>query len=240
MTEAAKIHTAMEAAGGSLRRAARALGVDSLVLKDAINSDPALRARWRTAGEAEKGVPGDAETLHRPATDVVTVGKDKLTLEEGRKIADAVAAEDAAIRNGLLNMGVKASGLNMVMAMQTVQRKHFARCIEILGGGITKQAIDVMLEIDRISERLSQADVPMDEQFMLRMDRRGLLDILGRFKDKVDKSALIQAQVKKLEADAKAGNGGGRNKPGKPGFGTLLVKGETVEIHEHHEHAPPE
>lgn len=228
MTDTARIHAAMESSGGNLRGAARQLGMSSLQLKDIIKLDESLRTRW-VKGEDEKGAPGAESIIHRPMPATVTLGKDKLSMEEAKKIADAAAAEDSSLRDGLLNLGVRGDALEMALAMQQVQKKHFTRCIEILGGGITKSSLDVMVEIDKINKRLNEAGVPLDEQHMLREDRRGLLDILGRFKDKVDKSALIQATVKKLEAEAKSG---GKGRSGKPAFG-VLVQGERVEIHDH-------
>lgn len=231
--EAATVHAAMEAASGNIREAAKALGTTSLALRDIIQKNEGLRTRWRIAGVKGTGAPGVEATIHRPPAPTlpktITVAGEVIEEDEARKIAKAAADEDAAVRSGLLNMGVRGKGLEMVLAMQQVQRKHFARCIEILGGGITKQAIDIMVEVEAISDKLNTPGMTLEEQMMLREDRRGLLDILGKYKDKVDKSALIQAMVKKVEAEAKAG---GKNRPGKPGFG-VLVQGEKVEIHEH-------
>jgi len=219
----------MEAVGGSLRAAARTLGIKHLKLRDIIQSIPSLRTRWRVAGEV--GVPGVAAEIHRPA--VLRVGNEAVPLEDAKALADALEAEDCAIRTGLLKMGIKGAGLEMALALQQMQRKHFSRCVEIVGGGITKQFLDVMTAIHEIEEKLqATTDMPIEEELMLREDRRGLLQVLGNFKDKVDKSALIQATVKKLEAEAK---GGGRGKAGKPGFG-VLVQGENIHLHER----PPE
>ena len=229
--ETAKVHAALEAAKGKIPEAATLLGTTSIALKKIINADDGLKQRWAIAGSKGTGSPKEASTIHRPAAPAISVGGKELEFNDAKEIAVAMEDEDAAVREGLLKMGVRGAGLEMVMAMQQVQRKHFARCIEIVGGGITKQAIDILGEVELISKRLSEVGVPLDEQIMLREDRRGLLDILGRYKDKVDKSALIQAMVKKVEADIKKGGKGGS--AGKPGFGTLLVKGEKVEIHEH-------
>jgi len=227
--DTATIHAAMETASGNLGVAAKSLGMTTLKLKDLILADDGLKQRWRISGLRGSGSPGEHSVIHRPPAPPMVDGK-SVSSEEAQKIAKALEEEDAAVRSGLLKMGVSGTGLEMVLAMQQVQRKHFARCIEMVGGGITKQAIDIMLEVEKINNRLSDSAVPLDEQAMLREDRRGLLDILGKYKDKVDKSALIQAMVKKVEADVKGGGKGSRH--GKPGFG-VLVQGERVEIHEH-------
>ncbi len=193
----------MESAGGKLPEAAKLLGVTSPALKKIVMADDGLKQRWALAGVKGTGAPGEPSTIHRPPAPAITVAGKEIEYSDAKAIAKAMEDEDAAVRSGLINMGVRGSGLEMVLAMQQVQRKHFARCIEIVGGGITKQAIDIMGEVDLISQRLAEPGVPLEEQMMLREDRRGLLDILGRYKDKVDKSALIQAMVKKVEAEAK-------------------------------------
>lgn len=227
------IHAALELECGSVNKAAARLSISHSNLRKIISADNGLRSRWMLKNEAGTGAPGEESTIHRELVtpETIAVGGKELELDEAKKIARAMDEEDAAVRESMMSLGIRGEGLEMVLAMQKVQRKHFARCIEIVGGGITKQSIDIMMEIAKINAKLESTTNPptFEEQRMLREDRRGLLDILGRYKDKVDKSALIQAMVKKVEAEIKNGKKGGNS---RPGFG-VLVKGEKVEIHEH-------
>lgn len=215
-----QIHAAMEAAGGSASQAAELLGMERRKLYDFIHNNADLKARWGTSKE-EVTPPSEAVTLHRPALPL---------REEAEEIAKAVEAEDAAMRKGLASIGVRGGALDMAVALQEFHSKHFGRAIEMLGGGISKQFLDLMSEVERISNTLNDptAVLEPEREMMLREDRSRLLDLMGKFFDKLNQAVVTQAKVRAIQ-NAKEGKG----KPGKPGFSPLVaVHGNNVTINE--------
>ncbi len=98
-------------------------------------------------------------------------------------------------------MGLTGATLDLSIACQQFHKKHFRSALEGMSGGIYRQFMRVMEAIDKIDNRLNEnTEFPLTqpEELMLREDRSRLLVILGQFKDKVDKSVLIQAQVMKI------------------------------------------
>lgn len=225
--DVAAIHAALEASGGRQREAARALGISTLSLAARLRSEESLRKRWVLK---ETGTPGEASDVHRPAAMVVVNGE-KMLAADAEALAKAAEEEDVAVRKGLLAIGVSGKGLEVALSLQKLQRRHFQSCLDMLGGGITKQFLTVMAEVEKIDTALEDAALPMEEKIMLREDRARLLDIMGKFYDKASRSSLIKAMI---EEKKKGKNGQGKS---KPGFG-VLVKGDNVEIHEHHHDTP--
>jgi hypothetical protein len=119
-------------------------------------------------------------------------------------VAAAIKKEDADVRSGLSKMGLKTSTLDMAMAIRELAGRHFGSCLQLTGGGVTKQFLQVMVEIEKIDARLDPEtvrDFPMTlpEESMLREDRRGLLQVMSQFSDRVNSSALIQAKIWKMK-----------------------------------------
>lgn len=203
----AKIHEAMEAAHGNSTVAAAMLGVDKEDLWNAIKNFPSLRERWFT-NEKRGGLPGSPEIIHRP-------------LESDKALARAIAKEDRMVAAGLKDMGLSDEASKLAMALQKFQGQHYKRALEMLGGGITKQFLDVMVEIQAITHRLSnEIGLSPQQEAMLREDRSRLLAVMNAFYDRANKAALTQAVIKN-----KLGAGKGGSKA-KPGFTPLVMKVE--------------
>lgn len=219
-----QINAAMQAAGGSITAAATLLGLPMPKVRNFIHNNAGLKAKWAKSNE-EVQAPSEAITLSRPmlpdqaeVTDVIMAGDEE--------VARAVDKEDALVRKGLDAMGVKGSTLDMAMALQSFQRAHFTKAMDILGGGVTKQALDLMVEIEAISNTLNDPTTTLEpaRELMLREDRAKLLDLLGKFYDRASNAVLVQAKVRAMQKD--------KDKPKKPkGFLAIQAQpGSTVNV----------
>ncbi len=189
------IHLAMEQAGGVRKIAAEILRVPMGTLNRNLTQNDNLRARWSKS--ADKSVPGDPDTIHRPATTFT---------EEELRTAVALKNEDDSIRLGLRGLGLSSKSIDLSRACQQYQKVHYRTAIEGISGGIYRQFMKVMEAIDEIDERLAdRKDFPISlpEEAMLREDRRGLLKVMGEYKTHVDQAVLIQAKVFKALKDKK-------------------------------------
>ena len=177
-------------------------------------------------GETEKPIidiapPEKPKTRRRlpMPTEAALINREAMSDEA---IASAVKREDELVRQGLEAMGLTNAESAMALSLSAFQRGHFRSSAQMIGGGITKTFIGVMVEVEAINARLNMGDkLELPVEMMLREDRRGLLDVLAKFADRSNKSVLVQAQVMEIAArarkDAQSGGGSG----GKPGFSPL-------------------
>jgi len=183
-------HLALEESGGKQSIAAAKLGIplDTLILR--VKRNKALNARWGS-GKKVPVPPTEAVTINRPVIPPADVAT-----------AEALGRENAAVRD-LEGMGLTDAGLKLALVCQNFHRRFFRNALEGMSGGVYRQFMRVMEEIDKIDQRLDTTDMPLPlpEEIMLREDRSRLLVIMGQFKDKVDKSVLIQAQVDRMRKD---------------------------------------
>lgn len=209
-----KIHAAMQQAGGVATDAGKILGLPPKKIHQYIHDNADLRARWATS-KHNPVAPVEAETLSRPP--VRPLSNDMI-------LAEKIKEEDNMVKGGLKNMGLSEEAVTLALSLQQFQRRHFARAVELIGGGITKAFLDAMMDVEKIRNQLDSGELAPEREFMLRTDRTNLLEIMGKFFDRANKASMTQAIIKhKLQ------NEGGNGKPAKPGFGTL-VKATNVQI----------
>jgi transposase-like protein len=219
--EKARIHAALEKTGGDYGAAAEIIGIERGQLSAIIHNNKDLKLRWTTPREFTTP-PSDAVTISRP---VIPTAAPAPALPSDEEIARAIEREDALVRKGMEAIGVTGPKLDTALALQKFHQKHFQRAIELLGGGITKQFIDLMSEVESINKELAGVLTPQRE-LLLREDRSRLLDLMNKFYDRANQAVLTQAKVEVLKKQAKEGAGGGK-KTGKPGFAPLVaVKAE--------------
>ena len=192
---------AMIKAGGKISIAAPLLSLTGMQLRERIRGNSVLRARWMSKKDSP---PSQSVAIHRDAIP----GDEEMILLSEADVAEQMQKEDASVRSGLEKMGLKKSTLDMAMAVRELAGKHFGSCLQLTGGGVTKQFLQVMVEIEKIDARLDPdtvKDFPMtlQEESMLREDRRGLLQVMSQFSDRVNSSALIQAKIWKMKNDGR-------------------------------------
>jgi hypothetical protein len=212
-----QIHAAMEAANGKTADAARLLGMPLRNLMNFVHGNKDLKARWATS-TTEVKPPNELAVLGRPAFPVEETNEGIMASDD--EVAAAVEREDSQVRRGLDAMGVKGGTLEMAMALQKFQRAHFSRAIEMLGGGMTRQSLALMVEIDTITDTLNDptGGLAPARELMLREDRARLLETLGKFFDRANAAVLIQAKVKAIQHK--------KEKPNKP-KGFLAIQAQS-------------
>lgn len=226
----AKINAAMETSEGDRRIAAELLGITRIELHNFTHRNPVLRARWVASRAKHSAMPAEASQIHRPMP-VITKPQSEsaIAILSDADIAKAIEKEDSLVRNGLDNTGMKPKVRDLAMALQKLQNKHFTRCVEMLGGGITKQFLEIMVEVEELTRRLNDTVAPPtpEQELLWREDRSRLLDMMQKFYDRASSAALTQAKVHALK------NQGNGRKSGKPGFSPLVaVQGQHVTINE--------
>lgn len=208
----------MEAAEGRSIDAAKALGMEEQKLWNCINKNPELQARWsKTYGGVTP--PGDEVALSRPMMPELVEPQDMILANE-IDLAAAMEREDKLVRKGLDAMGIKGAALDLATALQKFQRRHFTQAMEIVGGGVVKQYLDLMVEIQKINASLDdpEAELEPQEELMLREDRSRLLAMQIKIYEQVQQAVVIQAKVKAIKGENK--------KSGKP-KGFLAIQAQT-------------
>lgn len=186
-------------ANGDFLAASASLSVTAECLTDTCKRDGALKKRW-----IEKPVaPPPSSSLSRP---------DDLSL------AEAMQREERVLRAGIGSLTKSERARELAVLCQQFQRQNFGLVMQITGGGITKHFLEVMEEVENITDRLNNLDVPPEQRLayesILREDRARLLDWLMKAAQKVDQGALIMAKIQKM---AEGGTQGGKGSA-KPGF----------------------
>jgi hypothetical protein len=215
----AQLDAALQRTNGNVTQAAELLGMGVSSLYKFIDQTPDLSVKWGI----RKGAvlpPGGAASIYRPPVHVPA----GMNLEEV-EAAHALALEDESVKAGLESIGVHGAARDMALALQKFTRQHFTKAIQILGGGITKQFLEVMAEVDSISKELRQPLLPEREQ-MLREDRCRLLDFMLRSYDRGDDAAMTQAKI----AAMSSGTGKARKPRGYLSVGIQAQPGSTLNV----------
>lgn len=217
------INLAMEKTGGNASQAAILLDIPREKLYNLIHSHKRLKAVWAKS-RTEEPVDAEAVAIHRP---VIDLPKDPEPAHDDQKaIAAALEKEDALVRSGLTSIGVDGDKLELVQALAKWNGRHFRTSLELIGGGITKEFIEIMADLQSIREELNGGD-PMDiaRESMLRMDRAALIELMGKIYDRANRASLTRAMIK-LKEKENAKSGGPER---KPGF-SPMIKGENVQV----------
>lgn len=228
---------AMEKAGGDRKKAAEILGIAIGSLDQRIARHEPLKVKW--GGWSAPSSPPESVTLSRPIIPAIPERQLPVIKDNNEAIAAAMDAEDDRIRQGVQKLGLNDVELNMAMAFQSFQRRHFTTSFDLLGGGITKQFISLCTEIEAINKRLAGGFEEVDSdgkpvkltptmEAILREDRAKLLVIQVQMYDRATKAAMTQIEVKRLR-DGKDPSGKGND---KPGFAPLAVS-VTGDVHIH-------
>lgn len=179
-TSIAEVKAALTRAG-NVSEAAELLGCTEVALRKRIKRSSAL-VKFTEPQQAE------ADTLHRK-------DNPKTLLTEETAIAEAMNAEDAALKKGLKSIGLSGAALKEAVALQAFHNTQFQKSYEMIGGGITKMFFDLKSEVTIINERLYEGGMDIEEENMLRSDRSRLLEQLGKTYDRSLKAAMTQAVI---------------------------------------------
>jgi hypothetical protein len=224
----ARINAAMEKLQGNMADAAKELGdITPKKLNGIIQGHQDLRERWkpglkrlRVSGKDTRTTlePGLASEIHREAA---------VPSSEEYAVAEALAREHSSLRKGFRSMGFEGDTLEMAMALQDFHRKHFRNVIDLLGGGMVKQYLEICNEVKKITEIINEENrnLPPEMYDVLRKDRQGLLDTIIQMYDRAVQAALVGAKIEFLR---KNGTASGK-KSGKPGFAPLRSASEPPE-----------
>lgn len=136
-----------------------------------------------------------------------------------RRVAEALIAEDANLKDGLSSIGLSPQAMKSAEALQKFHNTHFTKSVEIIGGGMTKTFVEIMSEVENINSRLEEGGLTLEEEQMLRQDRSRLLEIQGRTYDRSLKASMTQAIIQQKLSES---GDGSQVKRGKPGFTPII------------------
>lgn len=202
-----QIHEAMETCGGNLTEAAKLLGLKRHVLQKALYNCPDLALRWTKS----------KKLTDAPAIEAVDLNRTDLMIHsDAADIERRMQQEQGAMRAGLEQMGVAGPGLDLAVAMQQFHGRHYTTSLKLIGGGLTKQFLDLMEEAKKITLELEAGGrefptinletgeksgtrfvplTPMREK-VLRDDRASIIEAMQRMSDRANKAILTQAIIK--------------------------------------------
>ena len=195
---------ALEKAQGNVAFAAEILGIKRGTLYKRIHDNRELHKFHRTLQQANP----EALTIHREPLGE-EAGED-FALPTEEQVALALEKEDKLIKKGLANMGLTVSLQDMAIGIKTFCGHHYGTCLQFMGGGLTKQFLQTMQDIEEIRAALQTGSykgipITIEQEIVLREDRKELLKILAQFNDRVNSSALIQAKIWKMKSDKRGG-----------------------------------
>lgn len=77
-------------------------------------------------------------------------------------LAEKIAAEDEAVKKGLVLMGLNPKEMDEAIAIQAFHRDFFRHSLELIGGGITRNSIKLRTELTNIEGRLEKVRQVID------------------------------------------------------------------------------
>lgn len=214
--EPANVDLALEQAGGNFTLAGTLLDVSRHQVYYAVQNNPTLKARWgnpdgNQTGAKRKPMPAPDEDVQFHREVLPPVPGDVLETEV--KIAKAAVEEEKILADekdavkGLEKMGFGQDLIDLAMGCQRFAAKHYRKLSEMQSGGINLQFFRVLQEINRINDRLAEVGKEggpdMQEQMMLRIDRKDLLKWLAQARDSTAKAFLIDAKVSQMMKEQK-------------------------------------
>ena len=195
----ATIENALVACEGNKSKAAKLLNWAPSKLSSHIRMDPMLSAKWVKARLTSSAPPPVNETaleLSRPESPLPPPEE---TTTTDLELCAALDKEDAAVKAGLQTIGQSSKMAELARSLSVFHRKHFASALDLLGGGIVKQYLDMMAEVDKISAQLEEESDPF-KQISLRQDRVALSGLMVKIYDRAVSASMTKAVIKhKLE-----------------------------------------
>lgn len=214
----------MEQCQGVVSRAARVLGITGPDLKQKINGNKNLSLRWQRKHKTPP-IPVDYTDINRAAPTLPTAPSEAIApLIAEDAMARLIEKEDRLVRSGLENIGISGEDLDLAVNLQKFHRAHFRNVVDLLGGGIARQFIEMMIEVKNITSVINDPDkqsvnseLALDYEEMLRKDRSRLLELMNGMYDRALKATLTAARIRQL---SQSQNLGGKP-PRSPSFGPL-------------------
>lgn len=211
--EKRRINEALTKCNGDKQAAADMLQMDVKKLRWAINNNKDLRAFWTAAGKRATAV----EVLNGP-----------MLPDEPRETPEqAEAREEEEFRKHLENLGLESGDVVEARALSKVYGSHIGKCINLIGGGITKRALALMKFCEKLDLRFAEgfsgenADVALANWTTAYVEAHKLL---AGYLKAAALSSVARAKIKALQEAAN----GNRNR-GKPSFGpkqtNIIAKG---------------
>lgn len=150
--EATRINLAMEQAGGNRQIAAVMLGLTGLQLKNSLNNSTELKERW--CKSETHLTPGRLVANHRPAPlDPAAEPKEE---DVKRAQAMALVMEAKAMTEDMRPLALPEGARALAVEMFLFNRKHFIKGLDMLAGGVSRQAIMMQHYMDGGWKRLNQ------------------------------------------------------------------------------------
>ena len=152
--ERQQTHNVLESNQGHRGKTAEALGISTDQLRERINGDVALRLRW---GQFEPVTPPKLVDLNRDVS-LLPPGMEvpKSPIKSVVEIETIAAREENTKRlhAGLKSLRLTDNEVDLAVSLKNFQHDHLAATVDILGGGMTRQAIRLMKILDDLIERM--------------------------------------------------------------------------------------
>lgn len=244
--EQARINAALEAANGDRELAALSLGMDPTLLKNMINGNKVLRARWTNSKRNLPPDPTKAISRRSVTKDVVPGGPSP----EEMKLALVTQQEDAKFKSGFEKFGFNSEDVDWAQSLQQFSGQNFTKIVDFATGGMTYTLMQVMKKIKMLASILADDEFGEDEIGEAKRQNawanfHKLCELQIKMTATAANGAAIRAKVELWKKQAEAGQGG-KGKI-KPGFAPLqaqkmevnVAPGATVNVTQKEE-KPPE
>lgn len=235
-----EVNSALEEAKGDRAIAAASLGMEHAELGEIIKDCDQLKCRW--SPDALHTLPPEIGTIDRdaPLEQFFPMPAEDQPTEAELALAKAMENEDRKFKRGLESMGLSPKQLQRAIALQQFGRTQFRQSIELTVGGINSVALNILEQIDLVSERLAEVRGKLfgapDPQLvgMVTWDpRRALVEeeesLARTYRDLTDQFRRIldtQGNTAKILALIRFKGKGGEMKRMKPAFSAVTEMAE--------------
>lgn len=159
-------------------------------------------------------IPGEATEIHRPPMQLN--GAPPATILTPEAVEEMIQKEDALVRAGLDKIGLSSDSAELASSLQKFHRRHFRSVIDLMGGGMAKQFVELMAEAEKVQKQIEDK-ANIDSLKTLCSYRLGILEQMNQMYDRAVKASLIGAKVAQLQNS----NDPDRKKKQRPGFQEL-------------------
>lgn len=211
--EKRRINEALTKCNGDKSAAAALLQMDVKKLRWTIYGNKDLRAFWTGVGKS--------------ATAVQVMGGPMLPDEPKESQEQIEAREEEEFRKHLESLGFESGDVTEARALSKIYGTHIGRCINLIGGGITKRAMAIIRLCEQLDIRFSEgfsgenADATLATWSITYMEAHKMLAV---YMKAAALSSVARAKIKALQ-DAANGN----KSKGRPAFGpkqtNIIAKG---------------